>query len=99
MATCSAAWCVLSQQDWIEESLQDRHDDVRSSPQFVPEAVNQLDSPAHSLKLRSVLGDKRADSDSLAAAGCEFILVSGECHARAGELRDSLSLEPPPNTA
>ena len=64
----------------------------------MPEAVNQLDSPAHSFKVCSMLRDDGTDSDSL-AAGYEFILVSGECHARAGELRDSLSLGPPTNAA
>src|SRR5579864_4847572 len=63
------------------------------------EAVNQLDSPAHSFKLCSMLGDKRTDSDSRGRPGYEFILVSGECHARAGELRDSLSLGPPTDAA
>jgi hypothetical protein len=65
----------------------------------VAEAVDHLDSPTHSFKLRSMLGDEGPDSDFLAAAGYEFILVSGECHARAGELRDSLSLGPPTNAA
>jgi hypothetical protein len=64
----------------------------------VAEAVNQLDSPTHSGKLRSMLGDEGPDSDS-PATDYEFILVSSECHARAGELRDNLALWPPTNAA
>jgi len=43
----------------------------------VAEAVNQLNSPADSFELCSMLR--------------ELILVAGEDHARAGELRDSLA--------
>ena len=41
-----------------------------------------------------MLREEGADSYSRGRPGDEFILVSGECHARAGELRDSLSLWP-----
>jgi hypothetical protein len=65
----------------------------------VAEAVNQLDSPTHSFKLRSMLGEEGTDSHSRGRSSYEFIFVSGECHARAGELRDSLSLGPSTNAA
>ena len=46
-----------------------------------------------------MLSDEGTDSHSGGRPGYELILVSGECHARASELRDSLSLGPPTNAA
>lgn len=46
-----------------------------------------------------MLRDERTDSHSRGRPGYEFILVSGECQAWAGEFRDSLSLGPPTNAA
>src|SRR5215471_5325505 len=46
-----------------------------------------------------MLRDEGTDSDSRSRPDDKFVLVSDECHARAGELRDSLSLGPPTNAA
>src|ERR1700733_10619686 len=81
----------LPQQDWIEEPPEDRYDDVRSSAQFVAEAVNHLNSPAHPFQLRPMLGDTRTNPDSLAFTCRKFIRVPGKCHARTRNLRNRLS--------
>jgi hypothetical protein len=54
----------------------------------VAEPVNQLDSPTHSFKLCAMLRDEGTDSHSRGIVWTrgEFIRVSGEYHARAGEL-------------